>query len=97
MKIDFDAVLLDLKGEIMKDGDAPVSLKTVAVNALFAPFPDEREIDGTEKAKRFNLGLRIDVGGEVEVSAEEVSLVKKLIGKAYPVLIVGRAYQLIEA
>lgn len=96
MKINFDAALLDLKGEEMKDGETAVTLKTVAVNALFAPFPDEREIDGNEKAKRFNLGLRIDAGGEIEVSAEEISLVKKLIGKAFPVLVVGRAYQLIE-
>ena len=46
--------------------------------------------------RRFKLALKTDDGGEQAFSAEDVVLIKHLIGKTYGTLIVGRVEQLIE-
>lgn len=99
MKIDFDAVLTDPDGAPMKAGpadDAPaIALGAIACNALFADFQDEK-LEGVEKARRYDLGLKVRKG-VVEIDADDVALVKKLIGKAYPIPVVGPAYKVIES
>ena len=97
MKINFDTILTNLNGQALKDEkDEPTSLKTVAVNALMQPYPDERELSGEDKLKRFSIALLIQPGGDIDLNAEQVSLIKKLIGKLYTPLIVGRAYPLLD-
>lgn len=82
--------------DIMKDGPV-VTLKTVAINALVAIFQDEANISGEEKVKRWELAIRIKKGPDsMEMTAEEVSLVKKLIAKMYGPLISGQAWAYLE-
>ena len=52
-------------------------------------------MSGDEKVKRWALAQKI-YGGNTEVQAEDVALLKKLIGKAYGVAIVGPAYEMLE-
>ena len=89
--------LLDLEGEPLKDQQgAAVTLQNASVNALLGQTQDENP-DGTEKAKRFVLAMKIhNVKEPVDVTAEEVALIKKLIGKIFTPLVVGRAYELLE-
>lgn len=82
----------------LKDGkDEDFTLAKCAIEALMAVFPDERELSGDDKVKRYKLASLIHKGGLVEITAEELSLLKRLIGKFYSPLIVGQAYAMLEA
>ena len=55
---------------------------------------EERKVDGEKKLERFKLAQKIhDCNGKIDLKSEEISLLKKLIGKQFPTLYVGQAYQ----
>jgi hypothetical protein len=106
---DFSAKILDMDGRPFVDDvrcpadtagkrkcEDEVTLASIAVRALMANFPDEQNLPGEDKFKRFALAMKIKDGGEVAVSAEDVSLLKRLIGKLYTPLVVGRAFPLLD-
>lgn len=98
MKIYFGAEIMGVDKKAVEDEDKkPLILKKVCVNALLGNVPNEN-ISGEEKYKRYKLFRRIDesVDGFAEVSAEEITLLKTLIGKFYLPLVVGRAYDALE-
>jgi hypothetical protein len=99
--IDGHPIIDDLKCPADKDGKRTCSdeltLSTVSVRALLANFPDEQNLAGDEKLKRFVLASKIRDGGEVKLTAEEISLIKRLIGKAYVPTVVGRSYPLLDS
>jgi hypothetical protein len=96
MKIDFSALILDLEKTPLKDGDNDVTLGSVSCTALLATYPNETDLSGDEKVKRYRLALAASEGGEQEIKVEDAALLKKLIAKAYAPLVVGRAYEIIE-
>ena len=102
MKIDFSAPILDLGGKPVKhqDGANDVAkdmvLKDVAVPALTMPYKDEDNLAADDKVARAVIAQEIYRGGIVDVSVEDVALIKKLIGKAYGPLVVMRAYEILD-
>lgn len=97
MQRDFNLVFKTFAGQpIAQDGE-PITLKRVAVNALMSTFEDEANLSGEEKFKRYKLASRINDAAMVDVSAEEVTLLKRLIGKLYTPIIVGPAFEALEA
>jgi len=96
MKIDFSAVIKDLDGDAVKDGEKDATLGRVACTALLASYADEQSLAAEDKVKRFRLAEVAARGGEQEMKIDDVALVKTLIGKAFAPLIVARAYDIIE-
>ena len=100
MKIKVNQVLKDLKGEDLKGKKKgeKVELKTICVNALLSEVPEKEgaKIDGNEKMKRFILAEKIQKANEIELTVEESSKIKAIIGGAFPPLVVGRAYNALE-
>jgi len=96
MKIDFSAVIKDLDGEAVKDGEKDATLGRVACTALLASYADEQNLAAEDKVKRFRLAEVAARGGEQEIKVDDVALIKTLIGKAFAPLIVARAYDIIE-
>jgi hypothetical protein len=100
MKIDFDTPLHNESGEKISLGKGdeakPATLAWVACQALLSTFPNE-SIDGEEKHRRFKLWQRLKDGGEIEVKAEEIVLLKRLIGMGATPLICGQAWDILEA
>ena len=99
--IDFSTALKGIDGKALKENgpdgkEREVSLSVVCTNALLMPFPDERNIDGAEKVKRFTLAMKVTDAKKLHLEAEEVAKIKDLVGKAFPPLIVGRAYELLD-
>lgn len=92
MKIDFSKPITDLDGKPVED----LTLRVVALNALMAMLPDEQNLPGDQKVARFALAMRVNAGGEVDVSPEDIALMKTLIGKTYGALAVGRAYEILN-
>lgn len=94
--IDFEQKLQALDNKTpLSDSEGEVSLKRVCTAALLGSYPDEKELAGTEKVARFRLAVRIESGSD-KFSAEEISLIKKLVAKAYVPLVVGRAWELLD-
>lgn len=91
--IDFGTIITDLKGEPMKDGDITITLGYIATSAL-TNIPTGENPSGKEKFDRFLLATKCD--GQVELKAEEIALIKDMIGKLCPPLIVGRSWQLLD-
>jgi len=59
MRIDFTRPLFDFSGEVLRDGDKPLVLGVVTVNALMGIYPDEQNLDGREKVRRYRLATSI--------------------------------------
>jgi hypothetical protein len=89
-----------LNGEILKergnDGtETTITLKSVCINALLAQYPNEKDLSGVEKFRRFDLARQINSGVE-EMPVEDVSLLKDLVGKAFMPIVVGSAWELMD-
>lgn len=99
MKIDFSSVLKGLDGKELKGdlkGEKSLTLGSVCVESLMASFPDEERLSGNDKVKRFKLAQKIYNRTPVDITVEDASLIKELIGKAYGPLIVGQVWDLLE-
>lgn len=102
MKVNFDAKILDLKNEPVKDDDGKTdaTLGTVSAKVLLAVFPDEAQTPAKEQMKlkvaRYELAKAVSKGGEQDVSVEDVAILKELMARAYGPLVVGRCYELID-
>lgn len=72
------------------------TLGAVCIGALMGVYADEQGLSGEEKFKRYKLAERISAGGDQEVSAEDIALLKKLIAKNWPPAVLGPAYEALE-
>jgi hypothetical protein len=98
--IDFATVLTGYDGGAISDGSepqTPFTLGSAAVRALVIPYDDERTLSPEDKFKRGELAARIHAATSLSLKSEEITLLKKLIGKAYSPLIVFRAWPLLDA
>lgn len=97
MLVKVNVLLKTLAGETMKDnvdGQAvDATVKTAIVNAVLAPVQKESGID---KVKKFNLAQRVYKEDEVELTAEEISLIKTCIGENFAPIVVGQVWNLLE-
>ena len=112
MKIDFNTVLKDFDDkhilhdkkvdpetglELPNQKDRAVTLGDVSVNALQAQFKDEvNEIEPPEKMDRFLIAKNIREKRVLDMRVEDIAKVKKLVGKMYGPLIMGRAYEILD-
>lgn len=98
MKLDTTQTLKTLSGDVMMDNDGKgnaveATVRMAVVNAVLAPV--ERE-SGVEKVKKYDLASRIFKEDEVELSVEEISLIKERVGEVFPPLITGQIWKLLE-
>lgn len=97
MKIDFSKVLMQLDGKtpLQMSGDDPkeFTLGDCAVGALLAPGTVQQT--AVEKIRRARLAEIAYDAGEVDVSVEDVVMMRTCIGETYAALIVLRAFTLL--
>lgn len=89
MKRNFDHKFTEITGEpLMYREGVEFTLKIAAVNALQQPYNDEN-LDGTEQIARYDLAVKINSNDVVDLTSEEITLVKRLINKMYksPVIV----------
>jgi hypothetical protein len=108
--IDFGAPILgpdDQPTHMCADEKNPECQKTltlgrVAASVLWSGTPDERDQRGVNSLKpedaihRSELAMKINKGGTVDVKAEDIALIKQLVGKTYPPLTIMRVYELLD-
>jgi hypothetical protein len=97
MKINFEQTLKDMDGKDITEGKEKkvLTLDKVCVNALLSENQDDRQ-SGEDKLKVFQLAKKIYGAGEVEVTAEEIVLIKNKVGRFYLPLVVGQVYEILE-
>ena len=82
--------------KVLKDGGKELTLGTVCCNALLVADPSDKKADS--KVKKFNMAVKLADKDSVDVTAEEIVLLKSCINTAYEQpLIVGQALNLLDA
>jgi hypothetical protein len=102
-EIDFSTVIRDLDGAPVKmcadetpACKAGATIGMIAAGALLAPDDPHSPQAPAEKVRCFTLALSVHKGGRIDVSAEDVVLIKGRIAAAYGPLIVGRAFEILD-
>jgi hypothetical protein len=99
MLIDVSKILVNIAGQPIMDttdnGEAvPATVKMALVNAVLSPEQNEK---GIQKIQKYELAKRLyQADKEVEVTAEEVVLMKKRVEELYAPLIVGQLAELLS-
>jgi len=98
MLVKVNVPLKTLDGQVMKDNDGQgnaidATVKMAIVNAILAPVQKE---SGVDKVKKFDLAQRIYKSDEVDLTAEEISLIKERVGESFPPIVVGQIWNLLE-
>lgn len=106
LALDFSQPVLDLDGKpfcqdmVGKDGecapDKAWTLARLARAALNAQFPDEQNLSVEEKYKRGKLAQSLTGTGDMKLKSEDVALLKKMIGRAFPPSMMTAAWDLLE-
>lgn len=96
MKVNLQQVLKGLDGKPLKNEEGKeVNLEKVCVGALTNMLPTE-QATGEVKFKRFQLAQKISGQKEVELTIEEVAMIKERVGVLHSPLVLGITYQMLE-
>ncbi len=104
MKINFDTILTTLDNKPIKSGGTcsecghtrepeDLTLEKVSIIALFSTGP---KVEANEKLERYVLAQRIKKHPIVELSAEDIVLIRKEIANVYGPLAYGRASEVLD-
>lgn len=96
MKIDFNQPILNIDNTpTIGENKKPFTVREACVSSLLTRYQDELNLDGGEQFKRFKLAERVWIN-EGDFNAEEIALIKRLVARNYPPLVVGRVYETID-
>lgn len=107
MKIQIDQVVRDAEGDVLlqdlrdamgnllpEHARPQVTLKTVSIISILAPVKEDEE---QAKMLKYEIWKKLkDATEEVDLKAEEITLLKKVIAKFQPQLIMGQCFEMIE-
>lgn len=105
MKINFDQELKTIEGTTLmrtkSDGDevtpVPATLRWACVEALLATSGEMAKLSGEQKAKRYDLALKVQgANGPLELGVEDVAEIRKLCDAHFAPLIVGQTRRLLD-
>ena len=95
MKYDTHTPLLEIDGKTQLNDGKGTQLTFAHIARMVLVQNDEKE--GEAKYKHYMLATKIEqANGSVELSAEEVASLKKLVGQMMPVVVVGRMWDLLD-
>jgi len=97
-KINVDETLKTFDGKVMMDADSSgnaveASMKTVLVNAVLAPVKEDK---GVDKVRKYELAKMIFKGGEVDLTPEDIVLIKKQVGDNFAPIVVGQVWDMLD-
>lgn len=97
MKVKVNQELKDVNDlPIKKPEGGNLVLKDVIITSVLTPAQGD---DQKVKFDKYEIYKKVKddyVGGEVELTAEEIALIKKCIGQLQPPLILGQAFEMLE-
>lgn len=97
MKVNLSTPILDHKGQpAVDEQEKQISAKDVIVQAILMGGRAENKSE-EEKYKQYVLLTSIsESSGEVDLKAEDIVMIKKLVNEVYPALVYGRVRDLID-
>lgn len=98
MKVTLQSPILTLDGNTIKEGNNPVNLAKFLLVSLTSTYPDEKNLTGEDKLKRYELALRIQncTDPQMDISSDEIVLIKKLAAKCLTVVVYGQVAAYLE-
>lgn len=108
MKVSVTTVLLDIEGIPLRDAavsstdgrilrpERDFTLRKACTEALQALNLTGDSTDGEERFRRYRLAMKVMSDDSPDLSAEEITLLKRLIGLAFGAVVVGRAYEILD-
>lgn len=95
MEINLDAVLTDRSGNALVGADkTPITLGLISVIAIDTALQDSR--DSSLKYKMGKVANNLYKGGVQTLKSDEITILKDLIGKVHPPIVVAQAHELLE-
>lgn len=96
MKINLEQVLKSLDGtHLLSEDQKEITLGKVCVGALTNMLPTE-QATGEVKFQRFQLAQKINGQKEIELTSEEIVIIKERVGVLHSPLVVGLVYEMLE-
>lgn len=97
MKKNLSNDLLDIDGQTIKDEKGHnLTVGRTCINALLNHL--ENNVPANEKLARYDLALTIKMNEkECELTAEQLSLIKKCVGEIYKPVVVGFVHRYLES
>jgi len=96
MKIKMNQAIVGLNGKQIELLEKKLNLGDVCAEALVNNHPDEKGVAGKEKLERFELAIKVYKGKDVELTSEEITLIKKLVAFSYAPLVCGQVWKMID-
>jgi len=94
MKINFKTKIVDLKGNVIKEGLEELTVGNICANALVAYTEDKME--AKSKIENWELAQKIIKEKEVELTPEEIVLIKKVVNRHYGTLVVAQVFRALK-
>lgn len=97
MRLNIEQNMMDEKNNNIIDGDTNFTLRMVMSKALLTSYVGDKSTP-EEKYNRYTIFKKIEEAPDniVELSSDEIVVIKKLVGLSYPPLIVGQAWDMLE-
>ena len=93
--IKVSTVLKDIENQPIKVADKDFTLREACMQALLIDDPSD---ESDFKLQRFNLAMNLrDAKDTLKLSAEDIVLIKKQVGKYSATLIMGQIYGILDA
>jgi len=97
MLLNTTKVLVNIAGEPLKESvngvAVDVTLRMVVVNALLSPMEKDT---GMQKMEKEELARKVYQNDSVDLTIEQVKLIKDRIGEMYAPIVVGQVWRLLE-
>jgi len=95
MRVKVSALVVDYEGNPIADGKSPLTYRkvfTVALNTF-----DEKDKPAPEQMGHiYALSVKLHDSSEIELSADDVVLIKERVGKTFNPLVYGRTCDVLE-
>lgn len=98
MKVEITGGPVTLEGEPFQDDkQKPLTYKNIICNALLGNYQDDANLPGKEKLDRWHLAQKVhSANGFLELTAEDVATVKRLVAKGYTTPVSAQVWEILE-
>jgi len=96
-EINFKQSLVDINGVPIKDaGGKEATIGAACAMSLLGQYPDEQNISADTKMERYRLAHKIINAETLELTPEEVVMIRKVVHKNYGALVMGQLYDVVK-
>lgn len=96
MKFNLDTPIKNLAGEHIGSGAEAITLKTVCVRSLTTLLDEDKNITVERAEKRYALAMNLQAGGEIDLTAEQITELRNRIAKVFMLEVAGAALGLLK-